>query len=88
MITLRLRIQSELFVNIAVFLTLVPSVGSGRRTTTSTLMNAESSRSHLICSLVVKMTNRRSETVTVGKLTLVDLAGSEVSSSALVMLAF
>lgn len=41
-------------------------------------MNAESSRSHLICSLVVKMTNRRNETTTVGKLTLVDLAGSEV----------
>lgn len=53
--------------------------GSSRRTTASTQMNAESSRSHLICSLVVKLTNRRSGNQSVGKLTLVDLAGSEVS---------
>ena len=51
--------------------------GSSRRTTASTQMNAESSRSHLICSLVVKLTNRNSGTQTSGKLTLVDLAGSE-----------
>ena len=51
--------------------------GSARRTTASTLMNAESSRSHLICSLVVTLTNRRSGAQTTGKLTLVDLAGSE-----------
>jgi hypothetical protein len=55
--------------------------GSGRRATASTQMNAESSRSHLICSLVVKLTNRRSGTQSVGKLTLVDLAGSEVRVS-------
>jgi hypothetical protein len=42
-------------------------------------MNSESSRSHLICSLVVTLTNRKSGVVTTGKLTLVDLAGSEVS---------
>jgi hypothetical protein len=52
--------------------------GSSRRTTASTQMNAESSRSHLICSLVVKLTNKRSGAQSVGKLTLVDLAGSEV----------
>jgi hypothetical protein len=51
--------------------------GSSRRTTASTQMNAESSRSHLICVLVVKLKNRRSGQVSVGKLTLVDLAGSE-----------
>ena len=51
--------------------------GSSRRATASTQMNAESSRSHLICSLVVKLTNRRTNTTTFGKLTLVDLAGSE-----------
>lgn len=51
--------------------------GSSRRTTASTQMNAESSRSHLICSLVVKLTNRRSGMQSIGKLTLVDLAGSE-----------
>jgi hypothetical protein len=51
--------------------------GSSRRATASTQMNAESSRSHLICSLVVKLTNRRTNTTAFGKLTLVDLAGSE-----------
>jgi len=40
-------------------------------------MNAESSRSHLICSLIVRLKNKRSGAETVGKLTLVDLAGSE-----------
>ena len=55
--------------------------GSSRRTTASTQMNAESSRSHLICSLVVKLTNRRSGMQSIGKLTLVDLAGSERVSS-------
>eukprot|EP01038_Epipyxis_sp_PR26KG_P009321 gene9321-12558_t len=53
------------------------AAGSARRTTASTQMNAESSRSHLICSLVVKLTNRRSGNQSIGKLTLVDLAGSE-----------
>jgi len=51
--------------------------GSSRRATASTQMNAESSRSHLICSLVVKLTNRRTGHTGFGKLTLVDLAGSE-----------
>lgn len=53
-------------------------LGSARRATASTQMNAESSRSHLICSLVVKLTNRRTSMQSIGKLTLVDLAGSEV----------
>lgn len=52
--------------------------GASRRTTKETNMNSESSRSHLICSLVVRLTNRRTENQTIGKLTLVDLAGSEV----------
>ena len=54
------------------------NLGSARRATASTQMNAESSRSHLICSLVVKLTNRRTSVQSLGKLTLVDLAGSEV----------
>jgi hypothetical protein len=41
-------------------------------------MNAESSRSHLICSLIVRLTNKRTGKESIGKLTLVDLAGSEV----------
>ena len=57
------------------------ALGSSRRTTASTQMNAESSRSHLICSLVVKQTNRKTGVTHVGKLTLVDLAGSEVNFS-------
>jgi hypothetical protein len=51
--------------------------GSAQRATASTQMNAESSRSHLICSLVVKLANRRTGVESIGKLTLVDLAGSE-----------
>jgi hypothetical protein len=51
--------------------------GNSRRTTTATQMNAESSRSHLICSLVVNITSKHSGKKSVGKLTLVDLAGSE-----------
>mmetsp|Transcript_6450 Transcript_6450/g.9735 ORF Transcript_6450/g.9735 Transcript_6450/m.9735 type:complete len:1086 (+) Transcript_6450:167-3424(+) len=52
-------------------------LGAARRTTASTQMNAESSRSHLICTLVITLTNRRTGATTTGKLTLVDLAGSE-----------
>lgn len=52
--------------------------GASRRTTASTQMNAESSRSHLIFCITVKLTNKRTGVVSVGKLTLVDLAGSEV----------
>lgn len=51
--------------------------GSSRRTTASTQMNAESSRSHLICCLTLKMSNKRTGKESLGKLTLVDLAGSE-----------
>jgi hypothetical protein len=40
-------------------------------------MNAESSRSHLVCSLVVNIFSTNSGKKTTGKLTLVDLAGSE-----------
>jgi hypothetical protein len=53
------------------------AIGSGRRTTASTQMNSESSRSHLIFCITVKMVNRRTESTVLGKLTLVDLAGSE-----------
>jgi len=51
--------------------------GASRRTTSSTQMNAESSRSHLICCVTVKLKNRKSGVESFGKLTLVDLAGSE-----------
>lgn len=40
-------------------------------------MNSDSSRSHLLCSIVVTSTNRKTGSSLRGKLTLVDLAGSE-----------
>ena len=51
--------------------------GAESRTTASTKMNADSSRSHLITSITITLVNKRTEQVTNGKLTLVDLAGSE-----------
>jgi len=52
-------------------------MGEQRRTTDSTMMNDESSRSHLIISIVIKSENIVTGEITSGKLTLVDLAGSE-----------
>ena len=40
-------------------------------------MNVESSRSHLIFSLVLETTDLQTQNVTRGKLSFVDLAGSE-----------
>lgn len=51
--------------------------GTQSRTTASTKMNADSSRSHLIMTVVTKLVNKRTGECTNGKLTLVDLAGSE-----------
>ena len=51
--------------------------GISSRTVAHTDLNAESSRSHLIVSLVLKTVNRATGAVCCGKLTLVDLAGSE-----------
>jgi hypothetical protein len=55
--------------------------GLNNRTTASTLMNSESSRSHSIFSIVIEMNTKDEMTgkdmLRVGKLNLVDLAGSE-----------
>ncbi|XP_057492601.1 kinesin-like protein KIN-14E [Actinidia eriantha] len=51
--------------------------GSERRHTTGTLMNEESSRSHLILSIVIESTNLQTQSIAKGKLSFVDLAGSE-----------
>jgi hypothetical protein len=48
-----------------------------RRHTHATLMNAESSRSHLVLTVHVTMRNARDGVERYGKLHLVDLAGSE-----------
>ncbi|KAG0610249.1 hypothetical protein M758_7G050400 [Ceratodon purpureus] len=51
--------------------------GLERRHTSGTQMNAESSRSHLILSVIIESTNRQSQVLVKGKLSFVDLAGSE-----------
>lgn len=51
--------------------------GLARRHTAATAMNRESSRSHLVISLVVESTNLQTQGAARGKLSFVDLAGSE-----------
>lgn len=51
--------------------------GNTHRHTSSTKMNDTSSRSHLIFSILIDVTNNETNQRTVGKLSLVDLAGSE-----------
>lgn len=51
--------------------------GSERRHISETQMNEESSRSHLILSIVIESTNLQTQSVARGKLSFVDLAGSE-----------
>jgi len=51
-----------------------------KRKVTSTQMNSQSSRSHLICSFLIESTAKKTGVVTNGKLTIVDLAGSERAS--------
>jgi hypothetical protein len=48
--------------------------------TRATKMNASSSRSHLIFSIIIISVNKQTKVRTAGKLTFVDLAGSEKSS--------
>lgn len=51
--------------------------GSEQRHTSGTQMNEESSRSHLVLSIVIESTNLQTQSVARGKLSFVDLAGSE-----------
>ena len=51
--------------------------GLDNRKTASTNMNATSSRSHLVFSIVINARNKQTGQKTVGKLSMVDLAGSE-----------
>jgi hypothetical protein len=51
-----------------------------QRHVASTAMNAESSRSHLIFSILVEARNKQTGAASIGKLSLVDLAGSERQS--------
>jgi hypothetical protein len=58
---------------------LLVEIGRGlkSRHVSSTQMNRESSRSHLIITILVESTNLQTQAVTHGKLSFVDLAGSE-----------
>ena len=51
--------------------------GYKNRSIGSTLMNATSSRSHLIFALQISADNKQTRKTTMGKLSLIDLAGSE-----------
>ena len=53
------------------------NAGNGMRHVGATKMNAESSRSHSIFSILVESYNTTTKKTSVGKLSLVDLAGSE-----------
>ncbi|XP_018022795.2 kinesin-like protein KIN-14I isoform X1 [Hyalella azteca] len=64
-------------VNTAQHLHEVFEEGLSNRHTSSTNMNAESSRSHLLIVITVTVTSKQNGSVLRGKLTLVDLAGSE-----------
>ena len=55
-------------------------IGMDKRHVSKTAMNAESSRSHLVFSILVESTNKSTGATALGKLTLVDLAGSERQS--------
>ena len=55
----------------------VVQAGLKVRKTAGTKMNVESSRSHLIFSIVMESTDLQTGAVTKGKLSFVDLAGSE-----------
>ncbi|EKX35813.1 kinesin-like protein [Guillardia theta CCMP2712] len=54
--------------------------GMNQRHVAATSMNAESSRSHLVFSVLIQSKNLQTGVVSFGKLTLVDLAGSERQS--------
>eukprot|EP00946_MAST-07B_sp_MAST-7B-sp1_P000945 g945.t1 len=51
--------------------------GQAKRHVSATKMNSESSRSHLVSTIIIEATDRKTKLTTTGKLTLVDLAGSE-----------
>ncbi len=58
----------------------VMQAGKKNRSVGATLMNATSSRSHSIFTIVIECADTGGEHIRVGKLNLVDLAGSERQS--------
>ncbi|KAM3390190.1 hypothetical protein ACQJBY_012024 [Aegilops geniculata] len=72
-------VENVTVVNISSFeeLKTIITRGSERRHTAGTNMNDESSRSHLILSIIIESTNLQTQSYARGKLSFVDLAGSE-----------
>lgn len=72
-------VENVTLVNISSYeeLRAIIARGSERRHTAGTNMNDESSRSHLILSIIIESTNLQSQSYARGKLSFVDLAGSE-----------
>lgn len=62
------------------------SEGKTNRASAATLMNAESSRSHSIVSIIVRQKDDNTGRCRTGRLFLVDLAGSEKVSLSVVCL--
>ncbi|XP_010928759.1 kinesin-like protein KIN-14I isoform X2 [Elaeis guineensis] len=72
-------IENVTIVQISSFeeLRTIISRGSEQRHTAETQMNDQSSRSHLILSIIIESTNLQTQSLARGKLSFVDLAGSE-----------
>ncbi|XP_008782799.2 kinesin-like protein KIN-14I isoform X1 [Phoenix dactylifera] len=72
-------IENVTIVQISSFeeLRAIISRGSEQRHTAGTHMNDQSSRSHLILSIIIESTNLQTQSLARGKLSFVDLAGSE-----------
>ncbi|OMO83366.1 hypothetical protein COLO4_22572 [Corchorus olitorius] len=72
-------VENATIVPISTFeeLKIIIQKGSERRHISETQMNEESSRSHLILSIIIESTNLQTQSVARGKLSFVDLAGSE-----------
>lgn len=72
-------VQGSKIVEVTSAQQLIDTIDSGqkRRHVSSTSMNRESSRSHLIMSFIIECTNLQTQAVSRGKLSFVDLAGSE-----------
>jgi hypothetical protein len=75
---------TELEVASACELNKVVDRGFGQRKVASTIMNADSSRSHLLFMIKLVITDKTTGQVRVGKISIVDLAGSERISKSLV----
>ena len=68
---------TQMFATTAEDMANILSAGQAKRHVSSTKMNSESSRSHLVSSIIIEATDKKTKLTTTGKLTLVDLAGSE-----------